>query len=60
MIKANMCALYNAIVEVAKAYADQAAAAEDYTLRDYAVTEVTKAEQKLENALNEMESRFHD
>ena len=54
MIKSNMHALYSAIVEVAKAYADQAVAGEDYTSR-----EVIKAEQKLENALNELESRIN-
>ena len=59
MINDNMHALYSAIVEVAKAYADQAVAGEDYTSRDYAFTEVVKAEQELENALNELESRIH-
>ena len=59
MINDNMHALYSAIAEVAKAYAEQAVAGDDYTSRDFAFTEVIKAEQKLENALNELESRIH-
>lgn len=56
MINDNMHALYSAI---ARAYAEQAVAGDDYTSRDFAFTEVIKAEQKLENALNELESRIN-
>ena len=59
MINDNMHALYSAIAEVARASAEQAVAGDDYTSRDFAFTEVIKAEQKLENALNELESRIH-
>lgn len=59
MISSNMHALYSAITEVAKAYADQSVVGDDYTSRDFAFTEVIKAEQKLENALNELEARIN-
>lgn len=59
MISSNMHAIYSAITEVAKAYADQAVAGDEHTSRDFAFIEVVKAEQKLENALNELEARIN-
>ncbi len=58
MIKENMRELYTAIAQVSKAYADQAVAGEDYQSRDYAFSEVIRAEENLEKALNNLEERI--